>query len=85
MLRLLYFCVIIAIVPTDDGSGGSRPKTTMILYRFLIIYLEVYFFFFPCVFLLKVQRGLVDHRVTSCRSRIAIRILSRSPLDSPKR
>jgi len=35
------FCVIIAMVPTDDGLGGSLPITTMIIYRFLIIYLGV--------------------------------------------
>jgi hypothetical protein len=53
----LFFCVIIAIVPTDDGLGGSQPKTTMILYRFLIIYLGVYFYFFSCVVSFKNCQG----------------------------
>ena len=53
----LFFCVIIAIVPTDDGLGGSQPKTTMILYRFLIIYLGVYFIFSLVWFLLKTAKG----------------------------
>jgi len=44
-------------VPTDDGLGGSQPKTTMILYRFLIIYLGVYFYFFSCVVSFKNCQG----------------------------